>query len=86
MVELMTRPRLFMCITSRSSRICSLRPPTLEKLTLPGSSEIIEYTVGSTSRGSFCMMVSVVMSRDTRVPSFSSFLSNWEGGRGVVCV
>jgi len=57
--------------TSRSSRTCSLRPPIPAKVAPPGSSKLILYTMGSTSRGKMRMMVRVVMSRLTRVPALS---------------
>mmetsp|Transcript_15762 Transcript_15762/g.54745 ORF Transcript_15762/g.54745 Transcript_15762/m.54745 type:complete len:245 (+) Transcript_15762:1289-2023(+) len=63
--------------TSRSSRICSFSPPTAENDTLPGSSLSMLNTMGSTSRGSTRMMVSVVMSRATRVPALSSATSTF---------
>mmetsp|Transcript_24163 Transcript_24163/g.62253 ORF Transcript_24163/g.62253 Transcript_24163/m.62253 type:complete len:276 (-) Transcript_24163:152-979(-) len=65
-------------ITSRSSRICSARPPTLEYETSPGSSLSMLNTTGSTSRGSARMIVSVVMSRATRVPFVSFALSTFD--------
>lgn len=37
----------------------------------PGSSRLILYTRGSTSRGKMRMMVRVVISRETRVPDLS---------------
>mmetsp|Transcript_29395 Transcript_29395/g.68850 ORF Transcript_29395/g.68850 Transcript_29395/m.68850 type:complete len:270 (-) Transcript_29395:72-881(-) len=61
-------------MTSRSSRICSLRPPmSAKEAPLPGSSsELCMWkTVGSTSRGRMRMMVSVVMSSATRTPGLS---------------
>ena len=57
--------------TSRSSRTCSPRPPMPAKVAPPGSSRLILYTIGSTSRGRMRMMVRVVMSRLTRVPALS---------------
>jgi hypothetical protein len=57
--------------TSRSSRTCSPRPPIPANEAPPGSSILILYTSGSTSRGSIRMMVSVVISSDTRVPALS---------------
>jgi hypothetical protein len=57
--------------TSRSSRTCSPRPPIPAKVAPPGSSRLILYTMGSTSRGRMRMIVRVVMSRLTRVPAFS---------------
>ena len=41
------------------------------KEALPGSSRLILYTMGSTSRGRIRMIVRVVMSRLTRVPALS---------------
>lgn len=64
-----------MHVTSRSSRICSERPPIPVKLTFPGSSIDMLYTNGSTSRGNMRMIVRVVISSATRAPCFSFSLS-----------
>jgi len=64
-------------MTSRSSRICSFRPPTDENVTSPGSSDSMVNTLGSTSRGSARMMVYVMMSSVTRVPDVSFALSTF---------
>ena len=59
-------------ITSRSSLICSLKPPISLKLTPPSSSpDCIWKTVGSTSLGNTRMIVKVVISKATLVPGLS---------------
>ena len=56
--------------TSRSSRTCSPSPPIPANDAPPGSSILILYTSGSTSRGRIRIIVNVVMSSETRVPVF----------------
>jgi len=57
--------------TSRSSLTCSPNPPIPAKEAPPGSSKLILYTIGSTSRGRIRIIVNVVISSETRVPVFS---------------